>query len=390
MLQSDQPIQRRPEVADILRAFNIGPRLYGQESKVVNAIKNCQTEVLGAHRYQCDQCDHEHLLYNSCGNRHCPKCQFVARARWVEARIDELLPVQYFHVVFTIPAELRLAFLQNKKLCFNLLFQSAHSTVQDVAETKLGAKVGGTSVLHTWTQKLEFHPHIHMVVPGGGLSLDGTRWIQAKQDYFLPVKALSKVFRGKMLAGLERIFEKLKFSGSLEKIKSISDFKHLLISAAENDWVVYTKSPFAGPKQVIKYLGHYTHRIAISNNRLLRIDGENVVFACKDRKGDGGTFEIELSGQEFVRRYLNHIVPARFNRIRYFGILARRSKAENLKLSRNLLKQGSHQEVDHKSWTEYFKNTVGFDPTLCRNCGKGRLHKVETIPSSLLKRRDTS
>lgn len=390
MHQSDHSVQGRPEIADVFRTYNVGPRLYGQESKVVNAIKNCQTEVLGAHRYQCDHCGSEHLLFNSCGNRHCPKCQFVARARWVEARIEELLPVQYFHVVFTIPEELRLVFLQNKKLCFGLLFKAAHSTVQDVAREKLGAHVGGTSVLHTWTQKLEFHPHIHMVIPGGGLSTDGTQWVQVKQDYFLPVKALSRVFRGRLLAAIEAVFEDLKFNGALESIRTRSDFKQLLIDAAATDWVVYAKAPFAGPKQVIKYLGHYTHRIAISNNRLRRIEDGNVVFTYKDRSGDGEINEVALPGEEFVRRFLNHVLPPRFNRIRYFGIFARRAKDKSLECARRLLDEGHQSERNHKSWSEYFRMTVGFDPKLCQKCGKGSLHKVDTIPSTLFKLRNTS
>lgn len=380
------------ELADVFRTFNIGPRLTGQESKIANHIKNCQTETLGGHKHQCSDCGAEHILYNSCGNRHCPKCQFLARTRWVEARIEELLPVQYFHIVFTVPAALRLVFLQNKKLCFNFLFKASQETLKVVAETKLKAKVGGTAILHTWTQKLEFHPHVHMVVPGGGISLDGTKWISAKQDYFLPVKALSKVFKGKLLRLLETNYEKLEFRGDNEHLTNESSFKILLISAASQDWVVYAKAPFAGPKQVINYLGHYTHRIAISNNRLKKIENGEIVFTYRDRKDDDQIKELSLPGEEFAHRFLNHIVPQRYNRIRYFGFMGRRSKEKDLALCRALLGAKAVEGKCHKSWSELLNSTIGFDLTICRKCKTGKLVIIATIPSKLknCQRRNTS
>lgn len=382
----------RVELADVFRTFNIGPRLTGQESKIANHIKNCQTETLGGHKHQCTDCGAEHILYNSCGNRHCPKCQFLARTRWVEDRVEELLPVQYFHVVFTVPAALRLVFLQNKRLCFNFLFKASQETLKDVAETKLKAKVGGTAILHTWTQKLEFHPHVHMVVPGGGISLDGTQWISAKQNYFLPVKALSKVFKGKLLRLLEINYKMLEFKGELDRIKSEGDFKSLLITAALQEWVVYAKAPFAGPKQVIKYLGHYTHRIAISNNRLKNIENGKVQFTYRDRKDNGQIKEMSLPGEEFARRFISHVVPQRYNRIRYFGFMGRRSKEKELACIRTLLSAKVIEERNHKSWSELLKSTIGFDPTICRRCKVGKLVKIETIQSKLkyYRRRDTS
>lgn len=384
--------QSKIELADIFRIFNVGRLLTGPESKVANCIRNCQTAVLGGHKCQCESCRAEHIVYNSCGNRHCPKCQFLARARWVKARIEELLPVQYFHLVFTIPAVLRLVFLQNKRICFNFLFKASQETLKAVAETKLKAKVGGVSVLHTWTQKLEFHPHIHMIVPGGGLSLDGTKWVSAKQDYFLPVKALSKVFRGKLLNLLETNYSKLEFKGELENIKSESDFKMLLISTTGNDWVVYCKKPFAGPEQVIKYLGNYTHRIAISNNRIKKVENGNVVFSYRDGKDDNIIKEMKLPGEEFIRRFLNHILPTRYNKIRYFGFLGRRSKKADLALCRKLLNVEALLEKSATSWLEVFNETLGFDPTICQKCKTGKLKIIEVYLSKLnpKKPRDTS
>ena len=383
--------QSKTGLADIFRYFEIGRWCTAIESKVVNAIRNCQTKVLGGHKYQCEVCKAEHIVYNSCGNRHCPKCQFLARARWVKARLAELLPVQYFHAVFTIPAILRLVFLQNKKICFNLLFKASQETLIVVGEAKLKAQLGGVSVLHTWTQKVDFHPHIHMIVPGGGLSLDRKKWVSAKQDYLLPVRALSKVFRGKLLNLLETNYSKLEFKGHLEHIKTEADFKSLLIDAARQDWVVYCKEPFAGPEQVIKYLGRYTHRVAISNNRIKGIEGENVVFSYRDRENDS-IEEMSLDGLEFVRRFLNHILPHRYNKIRYFGFLARRSKKKDLELCRKLLKVRAVVQMTSKPWNEIFDQCMGFDPTVCQKCKTGKLNIVETYTSKLYPRkpRDTS
>lgn len=385
MVNPDIPL-KEADLAVILRTFNVGRYLSGHESRVVNNIKNCQTETLGGHKYQCPECKEEHVLYNSCGDRHCPKCQSLARARWVESRVIELLPVQYFHVVFTLPFCLRILFLQNKRICYDILFKACHDTLKEVAANNLKAKVGGSSILHTWTQLEEYHPHVHIIIPGGGLSQDETKWISAKEDFLLPVRVLSKVFRGKLLKALELSYSKLTFNGSLEHIKSESDFKILLIDAAYNDSVVYCKSPFNGPEQVINYLGHYTHRVAISNNRIKGIAGDDVVFTYRDRKDENKIKEMRLPGLEFVERFLKHIVPRKYNRIRYFGIFGRRTKKKYLALCRKLL--GEHNietpEIKHpSSWTDLFKKMIGFDPTICQKCKKGKPIIIESYKSKI-------
>lgn len=365
--------QAQLELADILAKFGNGKAYTSHESKVVNRIINCRTANLGGHKEFCDHCNAEHILYNSCCDRHCPKCQSLARLKWVAARIDELLPVQYFHVVFTMDSNLYGIFLRNKKVCYSLLFKASSDTLKEVAETKLKAEIGFTGMLHTWTQQQGYHPHVHYVVAGGGLSFDHEKWISSKQDYFLPVRILSKVFRGKLLSLLEANFEKLENVGTKE------EFKTQLRRATKHDWVVYAKKPFAGPKQVIEYLGNYTHRIAISNSRLRRIDGEDVVFTYKDRKDGGKTKELQIKGTEFVKRFLNHIVPRKFNRIRHYGFLGRRGKKKLLPLCKKLLKVNVETKSNETEWQELLKIHMGVDPTKCRVCKIGNMVKTEVI-----------
>jgi hypothetical protein len=285
------------EVADVIRqcgsAFEdaFGPSLSLDQRRVLREIAACRTAALGGHVQECDGCGHRQIAYNSCRNRHCPKCQAAARGEWLEAREQELLPVPYFHVVFTLPHELGQLAWQNKKVVYGLLFRAAAATLLTVAADPqhLGAKIGFLSVLHTWGQNLMHHPHLHVVVPGGGLSSDGSRWIACKQsrrkkEFFLPVRILSRVFRGKFLAGLKQAHAdgKLEFHGRLQPLAEPGRFNHLLNQSARRDWIVYAKRPFGGPRQVLKYLARYTHRVAISNRRLIRLENGRVTFRYKD------------------------------------------------------------------------------------------------------------
>ena len=266
-------------MADIFNKFRhqLGNLPYSHQ-KVIRDITNCRTKTLGGHLVQCNQCEYQKNAYNSCRNRHCPKCQFIPTLRWIEKRTQDLLPCQYFHVVFTVPSELRALILYNKRVGYDILFKAASETLKEVAETpkQLGAEIGFIGVLHTWGQNLMDHPHCHFIIPGGGLNKKKTKWVACKKDYFLSVQALSKVFRAKMLGRLESAFhsEQFQFTGQIEYLESFANFKGLLIRAASKEWVVDSRRPFAGPKQVVKYLGQYTHRIAISNYRLVKLEGK--------------------------------------------------------------------------------------------------------------------
>jgi hypothetical protein len=389
------------EVADLFKRYpHLLPRpLHGGAFKVVRDIVDCRTRKLGGHVRACADCEHEEISYNSCRNRHCPKCQFIARAEWVEARIDELLPVEYFHVVFTLPHELNPLILQNKKELYGLLFGAAAATIKSVAEGRIGGEPGFIAVLHTWDQKLLDHPHIHMIVPGGGLkrSAEGKdEWFSSRRGFLLPIAVLSKVFRGKFLSGLEKIREKLKYEGRLEKIRDPRRFKKLLQAAARKDWVVYAKPPFSGPEQVIHYLGNYTHRIAISNHRIIKIEGDRVYFRYRD-SGNGNKRKVmSLHVTEFMRRFLLHVLPTRFVRIRHYGFLGNRSrKAKIARLKAILIpKSKSDAEVEpppSKSvdWKERLKELTGYDVTACPNCGEGKMVEVRVIESFYEKRRQS-
>jgi hypothetical protein len=302
------------EVTDVFRRYQhlLGP-VHSGSAKIIRDIKDCRTARLGGHVNRCEkeECSHEEISYNSCRNRHCPKCQFLTRAKWVQERIDELLPVEYFHVVFTLPHALNPLILQNKKRLYDLLFKAASQTLKEVSQRNLKAEVGFIAVLHTWGQNLMDHPHLHVIVPGGGLKeKSGERkWIHCKKGYLLPIKILSQVFRGKFLSQLEKDHGKLKFKGKLEHLSNPSEFKNLLIKSAEKSWVIYAKKPFAGPKQVISYLGNYTHRVAISNHRLLKIENEEVSFRYRDYKDENKKKVMTLHTKEFMRRFL--LLPCR-------------------------------------------------------------------------------
>lgn len=315
---------RSLELADIFRQFKDElPTLASEQHKAVRDIISCRTMVLGGHVYQCDHCGHKQEVYNSCRNRHCPKCQSLEQARWLEARQTELLPVEYFHVVFTISDKLNGIFLSNKSTCYKLLFAAVAEKLKEVAlnPKHLGAQIGFLAVLHTCTQQLLFHPHIHCIIPGGGLNLDSSQWISAKPGYLLPVKVLSLVFRGKLL-------DKLEYAIDQGKLNVAS--KDILQQAACKSWVVYCKPPFAGPEQVLRYLGRYTYRTAFSNDRLAKISGRQVTFRYKDRADGNKTKLLTLDALDFLKRFLLHVLPGGFFRIRFNGLLSNGKKNGSL------------------------------------------------------------
>ena len=312
--EAGSPRAERPELAEILEqhAHDL-TYLSNDEARVVSALSACRTAALGGHIQRCDHCGRENPVYNSCRNRHCPKCQSLEQALWVEAQARDLLPVPYFHEVFTLPHCLNPLFLRDPSAAHALLFEAAANTVIDVCRTNLGATPGLIAMLHTWNQKLEHHPHIHCIATGGGLSQDGERWISSKPNFFLPVLRLSEVFRGKLLEAFELALKE----GRLRTPESAG--RLLLRRAAAQDFVVYSKPPMAGPEQVLRYLGRYTHRIAICNERLLAHRDGEVTFSYKDRKDAGRRKEMTLPGAEFTRRFLLHVVPRRFVRVRHYG-----------------------------------------------------------------------
>jgi hypothetical protein len=302
-----------------------------QHAKVLRAIERCRTAALGGHLDRCSSCGYQAISYNSCRNRHCPKCQIQARRQWVEARRRELLPVQYVHVVFTLPHQFAPLALQNKKLIYDLLFHASAETLIEVARDPrhMGAEIGFFSVLHTWNQKLQHHPHVHCVVPAGGLSLDRQQWIHPRYRFFLPVRVLGRVFRGKFMEALRKAFEqgRINFRGQLQALAQPKLFRALLRSAYRHDWIVYAKRPFGGPEYVLKYLGGYTHRVAIPNHRLVSCDQGQVTFRWRDSAHKNKQRLMTLPIDEFLRRFLMHILPPGFVRIRHFGFLANRSRA---------------------------------------------------------------
>ena len=388
-------LRPRLEVSDIFRQFKPWLKVISKiGAKVVSNIVNCRTSVLGGHKLQCDSCGHEKYSYNSCNNRHCPKCQFLAQVKWVEARKGELLPVAYFHLVFTVAHELNRLIWANKKICYNILFQAMSETLREVGESRLNAQVGFTAVLHTWSQTLCEHAHIHAIVPGGGISFDGKKWISTSQNYFLPRKILATVFRAKFLNLLEKSYDKLQFPDEIGDLASPNQFKKLLIAAAKKDWVVYAKAPFAGPKQVLEYLGNYTHRIAISNSRIESITDTHVTFRYKDRTDGNKTKLLRLPGQEFVRRFLSHVLPDKFVRIRHFGFLGSRKKKKNLETARRLLNVKSCIEIiKGEDFNQLLLRVTGVNVMACTCCPTGQLIAIETLlPHRELQnlRRDTS
>jgi hypothetical protein len=345
--------------------------------KVLLAIARCRTAALGGHIDECTRCGHRAISYNSCRNRHCPKCQAGARERWIAARQKELLPTRYLHVVFTLPSRLAPLVLQNKKVLYHLLFRTSAETLLEVARDPrhLGAEIGFFSVLHTWSQKLSIHPHIHCVVPAGGLSPDHTRWIRSQNNYFLPKQVLSEIFRGKFVHALKQAFHnrQLHFQGDLKLLAQPKIFAAWLRPLYRQDWVVYLKRPFGGPQYVLRYLGRYTHRVAISNHRLVSFTDDQVTFRWRDSAHHNEQKLMTLPLDEFLRRFLLHILPKGFVRIRNFGFLANRKRATTLPLCFRVLGSTSQPPTEAER-----SNPASTDSWLCPKCG-GPMVVVETL-----------
>jgi Putative transposase/Transposase zinc-binding domain len=374
------------EVADLIRsagaAFIERNRqwLSWKHIKVLLAIARCRTAALGGHLDECTRCGHRATIsYNSCRNRHCPKCQTAARERWIAARQRELLPTRYVHVVFTLPSQLAALALQNKKVIYDLLFRASAETLLEVARDPrhLGAEIGFFTVLHTWNQKLELHPHVHCVVPAGGLSLDHTHWVKSRDRFFLPIKVLRRVFRGKFVAALKQAFRdrQLVFHGNLTLLAQPRTFAAWLRPLFRKDWVVYSKPPFGGPEYVLQYLGRYTHRVAISNHRLVSFAGGEVTFRWRDSAHNNEQKLRALSLDEFLRHFLLHLLPKGFVRIRNFGFLANRRRATRLALCFQLL--GSAPQTDQG--TSGGKDSS--DLWLCPKCG-GPMMVIERLTAA--------
>jgi hypothetical protein len=350
-------------VADIARA--VGNRFWeGHKShlawvhrKVLDAIVRCRTAALGGHLDKCARCGYRAVSYNSCRSRHCPKCQANARAKWLAARSAELLPVPYFHVVFTLPHELSTLILQNKRLLYDLLFRTSAATMLELARDPrhLGADIGFLGVLHSWGQNLEHHPHVHYIVPAGGLALDGSRWIESSRRFFLPVKRLSRIFRDNFCGQLRELFQqnRLQFHGSLRLLASPDAFSNLLWELGQKDWVVYAKPPFGGAEHVLNYLARYTHRVAISNHRLVAFENDRVSFRWRDYAHGGKKKVMTVSADEFLRRFLLHVLPKGLVRIRHFGLFANRRRSAALQRCRELL--GTAPEADRPDATNHLR-----------------------------------
>jgi hypothetical protein len=386
--EAGSPRVERPELGQILKQHARDLTYLGnEEARVVSALSACRTAALGGHWQRCDHCGRESPVYNSCRNRHCPKCQSLSQALWVEAQARDLLPVAYFHEVFTLPHCLNPFFLRDPSVAHALLFEAAARTLIDVCRTNLGATPGLIAQLHTWNQQLEHHPHIHCIATGGGLSLDGTRWISSRPTYFLPVLRLSEVFRGKLLQAFELALKE----GRLRTSEAAG--RLLLRRAAAQDFVVYSKPPMAGPEQVLRYLGRYTHRIAISSERLLAHRDGEVTFSYKDRKNGGRRESKTLPAAEFTRRFLLHVVPSGFVRVRHFGLLANGVKVRRLALARTLLGSPAPPQPSKakpESWQDVYRRLVGKDPLLCPACHLGRLVVVADISPSPISPRHAS
>lgn len=371
------------EVADIFRCYGgdyrqqHGGSLSVAQRRVMTAIEVCRTAVLGGHLERCDRCGHERNAYNSCANRHCPKCQSLARAEWLDKRRSELLNTQYFHVVFTVPEQIAPIAYQNKKVVYGILFHATAEALRTIAADPkhLGAEIGFFAVLHSWGSNLLHHPHLHCVVPGGGLSPDGTRWISCRPGFFLPVRVLSRLFRRLFLNYLIKAFDagKLQFFSSLQPLHDRRAFLRHLATTRATEWVVYAKRPFAGPEQVLDYVGRYTHRVAISNNRLLDIDHGNITFRYKDYRHDGEHKTMTLEAEEFIRRFLLHVLPDGFQRIRYYGFLGNRYREEKLARCRQLLGMPACPPTSEESqdYRDRYEELTGCSLRECPVCHQG-------------------
>jgi Putative transposase/Transposase zinc-binding domain len=380
----------RLEVADVLRSYTpaylqaFDATLTSDQRRVLRDLVRCRTAALGGHVEVCADCGHEQIAYNSCRNRHCPKCQAALRAQWLEERAAELLPVEYFHVVFTLPEPLGRIALSNRRWLYGTLFRAAAETLLQIAADPkhLGGQIGFLAILHTWGQNLHLHPHLHCVVPGGGLADNGTRWIACRPGFFLPVRVLSRMFRGKFLARLDEAFAQghLAFPGQHQELAQPAVFRQWSASLRAKEWVVYAKPPFGGPEQVLKYLARYTHRVAISNQRLVKMEDGKVHFHWKDYAHGNAAKVMALDALEFIRRFLQHVLPSGFVRIRHFGFLANRCRKEKLQLCRTLLRVPPPAEEPHIDTPE--PTNVREEACLgrCPVCKQGRMFVLAQLP----------
>src|SRR6202522_2423638 len=383
--------EHRLEVADVFHAHQNeflqrwSHVLSDRQRKVLRDIGRCRTAALGAHLERCDRCSYETVAYDSCRNRHCPKCQSSARDRWLMKQASSLLPVPYAHVVFTVPEQLAPLALRNQRLFYNLLFRAASETLLEIAADPrhLSARIGLLAVLHTWSQNLGHHPHLHCLVPAGGLALDRSRWVRSRRNFFLPVRVLSRVFRGTLLAFLKQNYQcgELCFAGKLAELAAPRAFHTLLGALRRTEWVVYSKPPFGGPEHVLKYLARYTHRVAISNGRLLSLENGQVRFRWRDSRHNNRSSVMKLDAVEFIRRFLLHVLPAGFVKIRHFGLLANRNRRQALALCRVHLR-ATAADI-HTLLTEQQRAALNRS---CPQCKCGTLHVIAHYSTDQLPR----
>ncbi len=385
------PEKENPPPVELADIFNLHGDAYCQahtltpeQYKVLNAIRNCRTNVLGGHVEQCDHCSAIHCSYNSCRNRHCPKCQAFKAAQWLEAKQAELLPVPYFHVVFTLPHELNNLVLYNKRLLYNMLFESTWETLNKLGNDpkRLNGEMGMMAILHTWGQTISQHNHLHCIVPGGALQSTG-EWKSSGESYLFPIKVMSKLFRGLFISKLRDQQKKLKLPDKLTEVLKGNDFDTLLDVLMEKEWIVYAKPPFASPEALLNYLGRYTHKMAISNYRILAYDAETVTFRWRDYADNNKEKVMVLQADEFIRRFLSHVVPECFVRIRSFGFLSNACKAKKIAAIQKQLNYQRTNPVEKKDVMTLMRELTGEDVTLCPSCKQGKLHSISTIPSTL-------
>jgi len=365
----------RPELADIFRQYGESyaktHRLSVAQQKVMRAVETCRTAELGGHLKRCERCGFEHPTYNSCRNRHCPKCQSLAKIQWLQKQTAELLPVGYFHLVFTLPHRLNGLILAHKKILLSLLFKAVSETLLEFGRRRFGGTVGILTVLHTWDQTLKDHFHLHCLVPAGALSLDQSCWIKARRNFLFPVKALSMVFRGKFLDLLKQAGAKGSIEITSERLKALRN----------KSWIVYAKKPFGSSQTVLDYLGRYTHRVALSNDRILKVDSGEVILSYRDRKDGDRKKSMTLDAQEFIRRFLLHVLPDGFMRIRHFGFLANRSKKHLLPQCRKLLGLSpALPEIPKRSAQVLLRELTGFDLSRCPSCKLGTMIIIGELP----------
>ena len=387
----------KPELADIFRKYGENYRrnyfLSPEQSKTMHHIEICRTAVLGGHSEACDHCGFKRNSYNSCRDRHCPKCQTLVKEKWLNSRKSELLPCPYFHNVFTLPHDLNPLILNNKKIMLTMLFAATKETLQVFAadpQWRLVGQLGFISVLHTWNQKLMDHFHLHCIIPAGVLSFDKTKWVAARNKYLFRVESLAKEFRKRYLNKLEKAYgqDKLCFHGRASDFADKQVFKQLIKTLKGKEWITYSKQPFGGPEHVLEYLGRYTHRVAMTNNRIISIEGGRVTFSYCDRSDDNKIKELSVTAEEFIRRFLLHILPGGFMKIRYYGFLAHANKKKSIPLLRQLINPDAEiVEKLTETVEEMMLRLTGVDLSLCPECGKGNMVHIEDLPNLLL---DTS